>query len=94
MGKGWEIRVHENLGWFYEVYKGDPRGSFGIGMLEITPPQHPGGTYSAWIQSTPQFIAHHKDPKIALREALKKFYEYIEGLQDVRLFVASLLDKN
>jgi hypothetical protein len=91
MGKGWKPRVHENMGWFYGVYKGNPQGSFGMGVLEITPPDRPGDTYTAWIQTTPQFIVHHKDPKIALKEAIAEFDKHIANLHRLRALVDPLL---
>lgn len=90
MGKGWKIRVHENLGWYWRVFKGPPI-NHSSGILEITPPYRPGDTYTAWIQSSPQFIVRHKDPKVALREAVKLFDAHIENLQRLRGLVDPLL---
>ena len=90
MGKGWKTRVHENLGWRFGVYKG-PATDHNSGILEITPPHGAGDTYTAWIQSSPQFIVRHKDPKIALREAVKLFDAHIENLNRLRSLVEPLL---
>ena len=93
MGKGWKPRVHENLGWFYGVIKGTPQGVFGNGFLEITPPYRPDDTYTAWVQSSPQFIAHHKDPKIALSLAVKMFDEHLKSLNRLRKLVDQTLEQ-
>jgi hypothetical protein len=83
MGNGWNTYVHENLGWFWTVYKGKPaNGIFGIGLLEINPSS--GGGYTAWVQSSPQFICHHRDPKIALRMAIKEFDAHLAALNKQR----------
>lgn len=89
MGKGWKPRVWENLGWHWNVFKGSSKTHAGI--LEITPPHCKGDTYTAWIQSSPQFIIRHKDPKIALKDAVKFFDEHIENLQRIRALVDPLL---
>ncbi len=86
MGKGWKIRVHENLGWFYAVIKGEPV-SYSAGFLEITPPHRPGDTYTAWVQSSPQFIVHDKDPKIALQKAIAEFDRYLDYLTKTRRLI-------
>lgn len=93
MGKGWTTHVHENLGWFYCVYKGTPQGVFGQGFIEIHPPHRPGDTYSAWIQSSPQFIVNHKDPKIALRESVALFDKHLNDLHRLRILVDDTLNK-
>ena len=89
MGKGWKTHVHENLGWWWTVYKGKPVGVYGVGFLEINPMS--GGVYSAWVQTSPQFIVHHKNPKTALRMAVKAFDEYLASLNEQRKGVGKLL---
>lgn len=92
MGKGWKIRVHENLGWFYAVVKGEPM-IYSAGFLEIIPPHRPGDTYTAWVQSSPQFIVHDKDPKIALRKAVEAFDAHLSNLNRLRKLVTETLAK-
>jgi hypothetical protein len=96
MGKGWKPVVWENLGWYYSVKKGKSVGTSGFGFLEITPPHHPRqpkDTYTAWVQSSPQFIAHHEDPTIALRVAVEQFDSYLAALNKQRALVDALFDK-
>jgi hypothetical protein len=90
MGPGWKPYVGENLHWYYGVYKGKS-ANHSRGFFEITPPYRRTDTYMAWIQSTPQFTVSHKDPKIALREAVKLFDAHIENLQRLRALVDPLL---
>jgi hypothetical protein len=93
MGKGWKPRVWENLGWHYAVTKGKPQGVFGNGFLEITPPSCKGDTYTAWIQTHPQFIVSHKDPKTALALAVKGLDKHIAHLMKSRKLVDETLEQ-
>lgn len=88
MGKGWKPYVWENLGWHYRVFKG---GSIAhhTGILEIT--VRAGCDYTAWIQTTPQFIVSSNDPKVALRKAVKLFDAHIANLLRLRALVDPLL---
>jgi hypothetical protein len=92
MGKGWKIRVHENLGWHWGVFKG-PSIDHHSGILEITPPHCNGDTYTAWIQSSPQFIVLHKDPKVALRQAVALFDKHLNNLHRLRNLVDDQIDQ-
>ena len=91
MGKGWRPKVWENLGWHYVVQKGKPDGIFGNGHIEITPPSVPGDIYTAWIQTHPQFIVSHKDPKIALSKAIKELDRHIAHMMKSRKLVEETL---
>lgn len=86
MGRGWKAHVWENLGWHWEVVKGNPISS-SVGFLEITPPYTPNGKYTAWIQSYPQFIAEDKNPKTALSFAIGAFDKYLAQLNKARKLV-------
>ena len=91
MGKGWKIRVNENLGWYWGIFKG-PSIDHHDGIIEITPSHGLSSTtYTAWVQSLPQFIVSNKDPKIALSEAVKLFDKHIENLHRIRALVDPLL---
>ena len=91
MGKGWKPFVHENLGWHYRVAKGRPAHGHHCGFLEITPPHISNGEYTAWVQTSPQFIFRNKDPKKALHEAVKAFDEHLRGLNELRATIGTLL---
>jgi hypothetical protein len=95
MGKGWKPRVWENLGWHWSVVKGVPIPPvWSAGFLEITPPysfEGKDGTYTAWVQSTPQFIVNDKNPKTALYLAVKDFDEHLANLKKLRKIVGTLI---
>jgi hypothetical protein len=92
MGTGWKPRVWENLGWHWCVVKGIPIPPiWSAGFLEITPPHRPGDTYTAWIQSTPQFIFHDKNPKTALSLAVEEFDKHLANLKKLRKIVGTLI---
>jgi len=79
------------MGWHYSVQKGRPRDLWGNGFIEIT--TGCGSEYTAWVQTTPQFIVRHKDPKRALRLAVKAFDVHLANLARVRKLVDETLTK-
>lgn len=79
MGRGWQTKVWENLGWYYKVFNG---------ILEIYPPQRKGDTYSGWVQSLPaQYIAHEKTPEEAIAKAVREMDNHISLLQKHRKLI-------
>lgn len=72
MGDGWKPYVWENLGWFYKVTKG---------KLEVYGQR---GDYSIFLQTTPQFVLHHKNPMTGAKLALKGLDNLITTLQKDR----------
>ena len=79
MGPGWEPIVYENLGWHYRVE---------CGLLEVISPYKPGGSYTAWVQTRPQYSAHHADPRVAMRDAIRAMDAAIIRLKAHRETVA------
>lgn len=89
MGPGWKPYVSEKMHWYYGVCKGKSM-NHARGFLEITPACYED-TYTAWVQSSPQFIVGHRNPVIALRMAVKKFDAYLQYLNDQRELISELL---
>lgn len=75
MGPGWRPVVHENLGWHGHVVKGRD--------AEITFGRRRSEGYSAWIQSSPQFIVHGSNAKAALAEARRQAEEHVRAVQSI-----------
>lgn len=73
LGDGWKPHVWENLGWFYKVTKG---------KLEVYGHRH--GDYSIFLQTTPQFVVHHKTPATGVKLVLKGLDNLIATLQKDR----------
>jgi len=74
MGRGWAVRVWENLGWHWKVQ---------CGNAEITPPDPSGSNkYTARLQFSPQFIARADEPEDALGFAVQDCRTHIQRLQD------------
>ena len=90
MGPGWKTSVDENMHWYYSVYKGES-SSHARGFFEITPPQLKGGEYTAWVQSSPQFVESHVDPNTALRMAVKQFDAYLTHINKQRRALGNLM---
>lgn len=60
LGPDWTPRHYENLSWFAEArYKNG-------GMLYVTAPAYGSKTYTAFLQSTRQFVSHDIDPREAV----------------------------
>lgn len=74
LGKGWKPRVWENLGWHWQVIKGN---------IEVTNCTFDKKTeYQAWLQTSPQIITgHHKTPAIALRALSNLMYKRRDELK-------------
>ena len=79
-GKGWRLRVHENLGWHYNVWKGpisinasfNPRGkktTYSV-LISSSDERPPVGGLVLWT-SNDTSRASHKDPNVAVRRAVK-----------------------
>lgn len=69
MGKGWKPRVWENLGWHYSVKKG---------VAAIYPPKGLHDTFTAYVNTNPQFVYHHANPLAALGLGLHALRQHIE----------------
>lgn len=75
LGKGWKPRVWENLGWHWEVQKGN--------LWVRTDRDYWSGvyTYSAWLQTSPQIITEHfATPGDAIRQLHKMITDRINEL--------------
>lgn len=68
MGEGWHPRVWENGDWYYEVRKG----------VAVVMPTGQGRMHVAFINTSPQFIAHSTDPVEALRKAFGEAEQDLE----------------
>jgi hypothetical protein len=90
MGAGWKPNVWENMGWYYIVGKGTPVDHH-FAFLEISPPRSQGDMYTAWVQTSPQFIESDKNPGIALSLAVAKFDNYLAELNKQRKAVGKIL---
>jgi hypothetical protein len=73
LGKGWEPRVWENLGWHYAVDKQ---------FTSIHPPHPSGGKYTAYLNAKKQFIHSAKTPVAAYKGALKKARDFLAELTE------------
>lgn len=71
MGEGWQPEVWENLGWHWIIKNGN---------LEIHPCRD--GTYEAWLQGRPQFIAAGPTPEDALGFLAQDVRSAIRRLED------------
>ena len=72
MGDGWETEIWENGGWHYRVRKG---------AMEITPPHHGIGNFTAWYQGQPQMLADAETAADALgflRQDIRSMISRIE----------------
>lgn len=70
LGAGWKPCVWENLGWHYEAVKGEPV------LIQVHP--HRDGTYTIFLQTYPQVVTEHRDPKLGVRV---KPLQLADGLQ-------------
>lgn len=71
MGDGWTPKVWENLGWHWGVEKG---------VTAIYGPMRKRDTYDVYINTSPQFIAHGKEPVETLTGLLVKMKRQINIL--------------
>lgn len=79
-GTGWEVRIHENLGWFYKVVSGPvmvmpshPSKPGKFWCMIGSEPENPVGGNAAWTGNQP----YCTDPNRAVRLALKPVREVI-----------------
>lgn len=83
-GKAWIIRVWENLGWHYEIYREGP----GI-HCSISERFNPDGsvTYTVYFNGRKQIITKGDDPNAALSEAVQEAKRMANDILDhVALF--------
>lgn len=67
IGKAWQIRVWENLGWHYEIFREDRATHFYCSVSEDQ-----DGRYTVYFNSTPQIITTSDNPNTALDKAVRK----------------------
>ncbi len=72
MGEGWNAHVWENLGWHWEVEK----GVMSVMLYDKT--------YTCYLNTTPQFITRHTNPKTAVSNAIKELDTHLANLQKQR----------
>jgi ABC-type phosphate transport system ATPase subunit len=82
-GKGWKVRIWENLGWHYCIYRGD--GEISIYPININSRKGnsvAGVKFHAMIAQPGSLFSesiYHKDPNIAANSAIAKFRNYVKG---------------
>lgn len=83
IGKGWKVRVWENLGWHYQIYK----GVCDIHPQKLYRQNYKGKSarwkvigYTAYFNSKPQIIGEGKTALEALGRVLNKVNKTIEIL--------------
>ncbi len=84
LGKGWKLRVHENFGWYYSAFKGPCRVNPSYNGEPVfycmissnwTPGEYPLGGFTGW--QDPKHL-RFKDPRRAVRRAVKLVREYVQ----------------
>ncbi len=74
MGAGWKPRVHENLGWHYEVRS--PKGNIRV--------MFSSGSYLAWIENVDmQCSERARSPRAAVDKALERVRKDAQKILDV-----------
>lgn len=80
-GKAWQIRVWENLGWHYEIFRQDLATGFRCTVSESL--MRDGTTrYAVYFNSTPQVVVSGDDPNVALSEAVQEAQRIANRLAD------------
>lgn len=84
MGDGWAPVVWENLGWHWEITKGDSKDGHSCrgALLEITPNHKLVGGYTAWFQGAKQFLAEGKEPEDALGFLIQDIRTFLRRIDD------------
>lgn len=81
-GKGWKLRVHENLGWHYCVYSGPvgvspSRTSQGVRFFSLVAGEPEGSKGSSGLAVWSPNGTDYKDPNRAAQEAVKIVREVV-----------------
>ncbi len=94
MGDGWEVRVWENLGWYYSVSKGKAKIHVNEDRNAVFDPEFgfPVRSYSAWIEpgvstrsAAIQFIVDAETPEDALGFAIQEARTFLIRINEALL---------
>lgn len=77
-GKGWRYKVHENMGWFFTVYRGDLSIGYHFGKYSSLLSTRPngGGGETFWTDRY-----HHTDPNKVVAHQLRIAREFMKKCQ-------------
>jgi hypothetical protein len=92
-GKGWKLRVHENLGWHYNVWNGPaavyPSGANNGKFFCLLSNRDCGGTgagVAAWTTK-----GSYKDPNRAVEKEVESAQEYADEINESLEYIRGVL---